>query len=143
MSNFVGFKVVGIDRNIFRGLTIDDRLFSRLFFLLEPIDGHADAEKQIVWKASFLWAVKNWEKLEDFNDYKEMIEQVPDLNFIPDDNDSPMICAEGSSFSHLVDCIDFILLSVKHANRKFKNNIVKINRAKELIDQINSSRFGN
>ena len=143
MSNFVGFKVAGIDRNRFPGLTINDMTFRRLYFLLEPIDGHADAEAQIVWKASFLWAVKNLETHEDFNDYKEAIEQMPDLNFIPNDNDSPVICAEGSSFSHLADCIDFILLLVKHANSKFKNWMVKINRAKELIDQINSSRFGN
>ena len=144
MLTFQGFKVIGIDRNKSPDFTSDvDMFFSRLYFLLEPIDGCAGVEGRRVWEFSFRWMIRNWETNEDFNLYKETIKKVPQLTFILDDNDNAVICAEGCSFRHLIDCIDFILLLVKHANSKFISWTATINRFREEIDAINSKYFGN
>ena len=143
MSTFQGFKIAEIDRNKSPDFTSEDIYFKRLYFVLEPIDGCADVERQKVWGFSFRWMVKNWKRYPELNDYEETLEEVPQLKFILDDNDNAVICAEGSSLQHLFDCIDFIILLVEHANSKFIKLIGMINRFRDDIDQLNARYFGN
>ena len=105
MSTFQGFKIAEIDRNKSPDFTSEDIYFKRLYFVLEPIDGCADVERQKVWGFSFRWMVKNWKRYPELNDYEETLEEQ-DLR-----SNSYTHCAplEREAWTHR-DAIDISLL---------------------------------
>ena len=144
MSQFQGYNITGIDRDLYPVVrddtTTGPEVDYDIFYLdLEPIGERPDWDSQLIWGASFEAEVRLLDKDELLE--KRFIE-IPRIRFFSSKNYDPAIYASGVSLTSLETSIPEIKQLVERANEMFIRSIYAITRDREEIDRINSSEFG-
>ena len=145
MSQFQGYNITGIDRDLYPVVrddtTTGPEVDYDIFYLdLEPIGERPDWDSQLIWGASFEAEVRLLDKDELLE--KRFIE-IPRIRFFSSTSYAPRIYTSGVSLKPLNNAIPEIKQVVKQANEMFIKTIDGIIRDREEIDRINSSHFRN
>ena len=144
MSQFQGYNITGIDRDLYP-VTRDDTTkgpevdYETFFLDLEPIGERPDFNSQLIWAAGFQTEVRLLDKGKVLE--KRFI-QIPEIEFFSSKDYDPTIWASGVSLTSLKTVIPEIKQLVKQANEIFIKSIDAIIRDREEIDRLNSSHFG-
>ena len=142
MSTFKGFNITGIDPNKYPVITANKNVVETQFYLiLEPVDGDANSEDQILWNHCFRQVVKRWKCYEDLRHYQQMQMEVPPLEFIPNGDDNAYLCTSEIALNSLRDSIPLIQKLVEKINGRYISFIQHRDRFRADIEQINATHF--